>query len=93
MKLENNKCYMLLRKGDADKLIFLFSVDFCRTVDGNNRFTISYSEIYGGIETCVDFENIEYIYEVAMTDTLKQRLIDKWGKDTASYYGIEVEAK
>lgn len=92
MELEKNKCYNLLMKGKGEELIFLLSVDYCRTINGKNRFTLSYSEVYGAFETCVDFEDIEYIYEVPMTDTIIQRLIDKWGKDIASKRGIYLGA-
>lgn len=88
MELEKNKCYKLLRYGQGEELIFLLGVNYCRTVNGKNRFTLNYSEVYGMFETCVDFENVEYIYEAPMTDTIKQRLIEKWGKDIAKERGI-----
>lgn len=91
MRLEKNKCYNLLQKGKGDELIFLLGVDYHRTVNGKSRFTLSYSEVYGIVETCVDFEDVEYLYEVPMTDTIKQRLIDKWGKDIACERGITLE--
>lgn len=91
MKLEKNKCYNLLAKDKGEQLIFLLGVDYCRTIYGKSRFTLSYSEVYGIVETCVDFENVEYIYEVPMTDKIKQRLIDKWGEDIANERGITLE--
>lgn len=91
MQLEKNKCYNLLRRGKGEELIFLLSVDYCRTIYGTNRFTLSYSEVHGVVETCVDFENVEYIYEVPMTDAIKQRLVNKWGEDIASERGITLE--
>lgn len=91
MELEKNKCYKLLRNGQGEELIFLLSVDYYRTVSGKNRFTLNYSEVYGIFETCIDFENVAYIYEVPMTDTIKQRLIDKWGKDIAKERGVMLD--
>ena len=88
MQLEKNRCYKLLINGKGEELIFLLSIDYCRTINGKNRFTLSYSEVYGIIETCVDFEDMEYIYEVPMTDAIKQRLIDKWGEDIAKERGV-----
>lgn len=88
MELEKNKCYKILSKDSGEELIFLLHIDYCRTVYGKSRFTLSYSEVYGMFETCIDFENVEYIYEVPMTDEIKQRLIDKWGKDIASERGV-----
>lgn len=80
MKLATNKCYMLVKKGGGEELIFLLSIDYVRTVNGKNRFTLNYSEVYGYIETCIDFEDIDYIYPVPIDETIKNRLIQKWGK-------------
>ena len=93
MELVKNKCYQLLRRGKGEELIFLLSIEYCRTIDGTSRFTFSYSEVYGGVECSTDLAEIEYIYEVPMTNDIKQRLVRKWGEDLARRRGIVLRKK
>ena len=88
MELEKNNCYQLVKKKAKDELIFLLSVDFVRTILGQNRFILNYSEVYGCIETCIDFEDIDYIYPVEIDEHIKKRLIEKWGEDLAKERGV-----
>lgn len=91
MKLEINKCYILAKKGSGEQLIYLLSTDFIRTVFGKYRLCLSYSEVYGCIETSIDYEDIDYIYQKEIDDKIKNRLIEKWGEDLAKERGIENE--
>lgn len=91
MELEKNKCYTLAKKGDSEELIFLLSIDFVRTVHGTNRLCLSYSEVYGCIETSVDFEDIDYMYPETIDEKIANRLIKKWGEKIAKERGIMKE--
>lgn len=90
MKLEINKCYNLLQKGGGTQLIFLLSVEYIRTIYGENRFILNYSEVYGICETSIDFEDIEHIYSVEINDAIKKRLVSKWGEKIARNRGVIV---
>lgn len=74
-----------------NNLFFLLSVDFIRTIYGKNRLCLSYSEVYGNIETSIDYEDIDYIYPKEIDEKIKKRLVEKWGKDIAKERRVENE--
>lgn len=88
MTLEQNKCYMLAKRNHGEETIFLLGVDFFRTVNGRNRWCLSYSEVYGCTETVVDFEDVDYMYPIIIDKNISNRLIEKWGEDISKERGI-----
>lgn len=68
-------------KGASEVLAFVLDISYVRTTCGSNRFIIHYSDIWGCIETGVDFQNVEYLVEEKMTPKIKARLLDKWGEE------------
>lgn len=90
MRLDTNKCYVMLERDRGDKLILLKQIEFVRTYSGQNRLLLTYSEVWDYFETRIDFEDVEYIYAVDIDDKIKKRLIEKYGEDFVNKYVLEV---
>ena len=83
MRLKENTLAILLRKKASAELIFILSIDFGRNVYGKNYIAINYSEVYGSFEKTIFFEDISYLQEAEMTEDIKKRLIQKYGRKIA----------
>ncbi len=90
MKLETNNCYTLIRRDAGEELIFLLDIRYGRTVDGKPYCCLTYSEVYGYIETDVDINDVISISPVQMTKPIITRLIEKWGEALARERGVYI---
>lgn len=86
--LKEGTLVKMARRGMGEDIVFILGVSFTRTIIGYNRFLIDYSEVFGYTETSVDFEDIDYMVEIEMTEQIKNRLFEKWGEEVCKERGV-----
>lgn len=78
MELKKGNCYNVALKGKGENLIFVTKIDYIRTVTGKNSLSLSYTEVWGMCGGGMFLEDIDYMYEVPITDKILNRLRNKY---------------